>query len=511
MASSSPSPPVLQPPPSSPSGPSSPPPSNPPANTSPAASTTTLPPPAQTTSPTPPPPPSSTPPTTLPPPPPPPSSTPPSSAPPSTTPVSLPPSSAPSTLPLSTSDVSSSSPPPSSAAPVITTPSTSVSRSVFVGTSAGQPFTTTMLVTTVVQPGPINTASSSNSGRGRSSLVGPIVGGVVGGVGGLALLVLLVWFILYKRRRAREDDFDGNFDPARVVSGHANLNLEDDEGQHPPITPYPYPNQGPLEMAQRPHPAMDQYSTSAAAPTVAVGGYYPSTYPSSSPPLPPNAHTQYNAAYGPAAPSSWHSHGNGYGSQNGHGHPGQPTSPPPTSEGGYTTSSGPPFSTSTHTVAGLAGAAAGAGAGAYFGRGPSPGPSVPPSEVGSGSGDASAHLAYLAGSASSPGRSAKEREMQSATGGGRLMVSNAGPGENGETQMPMMFPQPQRAGASQEGVMSPPAEQQRGGEKEELGRTLDATGSSVIVHRDAGRVVPPEEEQGEIPPTYDSLPFGERR
>jgi hypothetical protein len=41
------------------------------------------------------------------------------------------------------------------------------------------------------------------------------------------------------------------------------------------------------------------------------------------------------------------------------------------------------------------------------------------------------------------------------------------------------------------------------------------TGGEVIVHQDAGRIPDEggqqEERRDEIPPTYDSLPFGERR
>lgn len=50
--------------------------------------------------------------------------------------------------------------------------------------------------------GPTGTSSPGNSG-GRSSNVGAIAGGVVGGVVGLALLALLLWFLLKRRRQAK--------------------------------------------------------------------------------------------------------------------------------------------------------------------------------------------------------------------------------------------------------------------------------------------------------------------
>jgi len=64
------------------------------------------------------------------------------------------------------------------------------------------------------------------------------VGAAVGGVGGIAIIILLLLCI---RRRSRKDEFDGDFDPDRVV-GHTGgggtlppVDLADD------VTPFPHP------------------------------------------------------------------------------------------------------------------------------------------------------------------------------------------------------------------------------------------------------------------------------
>ncbi|KXN88022.1 hypothetical protein AN958_07405 [Leucoagaricus sp. SymC.cos] len=246
--------------------------------------------------------------------------------------------------------------------------------------------------------------------------------------------------------------------------------------------------------------------------SIGVGGYFPYG-PSSSSSSPPPQHPRYpnynvgssqNAQYGA---TSW----------NGHGSP-PPHQPGPGSDGGYTTSSGPGFSP----------------IGAYFNQipgGPSVGPSVPPSETGSGSGSGggsggggteSGTGAYGAFGASAV-RMAKEREAYGAAGSsGRLAVSNAAEGEVPSAPsmpVPMAFPLPQRqqqqhpyygSSSSPPGrsSASPPPQ----GEKAELGRNATGTGSGVIVHQDGGRIPDEQgERQEEIPPTYDSLPFGDRR
>ncbi len=77
-------------------------------------------------------------------------------------------------------------------------------------------------------------ASSGGGGGGGSSNTGAIVGGIVGGLAGLAAL-LLIGLLCWRRTRRREDDFDGNFDPDRVVrhAGHPDLAGAE-------VTPYSY-------------------------------------------------------------------------------------------------------------------------------------------------------------------------------------------------------------------------------------------------------------------------------
>lgn len=103
--------------------------------------------------------------------------------------------------------------------------------------SDGQTITSTVLETTSM---PIATGAVAN--RSSSSNVGPIVGGVVGGVVGAALLATLVFLLCRRRRR---DDFDGNFDPDRVVgvnhgAGQGGTLPDIDLAAAGEVTPYSY-------------------------------------------------------------------------------------------------------------------------------------------------------------------------------------------------------------------------------------------------------------------------------
>jgi len=75
------------------------------------------------------------------------------------------------------------------------------------------------------------TAGSSNH---SSSNTGAIVGGIAGGIAGLAA-ILLIGLFCWRRNRTRRDDFDGNFDPDRVVRHVGATDLAGAE-----VTPYHY-------------------------------------------------------------------------------------------------------------------------------------------------------------------------------------------------------------------------------------------------------------------------------
>ncbi|KAI9443568.1 hypothetical protein H4582DRAFT_1925773 [Lactarius indigo] len=117
----------------------------------------------------------------------------------------------------------------SNSTPTFSSTSTSVYTSVLVSTGAnGQVVTTTIQSTIIVTP-------SAASSSGSSSNTGAIVGGIVGGIAGL-VAILLIGLFCWRRNRRRRDDFDGNFDPDRVVrhTGHTDL------AGGAEVTPYSY-------------------------------------------------------------------------------------------------------------------------------------------------------------------------------------------------------------------------------------------------------------------------------
>ena len=71
---------------------------------------------------------------------------------------------------------------------------------------------------------PSHIAGGSNNNNGTvthsSSHTGAIVGGVVGGILGLLALAVLGWWLTKRWRKQRDmEEFDGDFDPDRVVGG----------------------------------------------------------------------------------------------------------------------------------------------------------------------------------------------------------------------------------------------------------------------------------------------------
>ena len=89
-----------------------------------------------------------------------------------------------------------------------------------------------MIVTTTIRSTIIVVPTSASSGG--SSNTGAIVGGVAGGI--VALLAIFIIGLFYWRRNRRRDEFDGNFDPDRVVRHVGDTDL----GAGAEVTPYQY-------------------------------------------------------------------------------------------------------------------------------------------------------------------------------------------------------------------------------------------------------------------------------
>ncbi|KIJ64189.1 hypothetical protein HYDPIDRAFT_167943 [Hydnomerulius pinastri MD-312] len=142
----------------------------------------------------------------------------------STTPTSSPPT---STTPPSNGGTTSS--PPSSGNPTSSTPgttSTPTTTSQIPSTMTSQIPTTfvstnaagsTVVVTTTIATLIPTTVDAPPPSSSSNTHTAAIVGGVVGGVAGIAILALLIFCV---RRRTKKDDFDGDFDPDRVI-GHS--------------------------------------------------------------------------------------------------------------------------------------------------------------------------------------------------------------------------------------------------------------------------------------------------
>ena len=117
--------------------------------------------------------------------------------------------------------------------------------------SQGQTITSTQQITIIVGPSGASNSTAGVGSGGSSSHTGAIVGGVVGGIGGLAILLILGWYLL-KRHNKYKDDFDGDFDPDRVIGGRssgAGLDLAAGDAA-PQVTPYSYSPNPQMAMAQ---------------------------------------------------------------------------------------------------------------------------------------------------------------------------------------------------------------------------------------------------------------------
>ena len=330
------------------------------------------------------------------------------------------------------------------------------------------------------------------------------MGGAVGGVVALAALILLFWFL---RRRRKRDDFDGNFDPDRVVAAGGHNDLLDSQ-----VTPYSYnPADGGSDMRQHGGNAALLGAAGLGA-GVAAGAASHGRQSSTSTGISGYAGQGKGGRplSDPASAHDWQAYG-----QQEYAPSEAPTSH---SGGGQSSSGGYPYGASPYPLA------AGAGA-AYLGGGvPAPGESLPST--------ASSPNSSVALGGASAARTAKEREAF------RNQSPNRSPGPQ---QQYMSFPQPTpyqpQDGASGSGAGgagrysgygygasgAPLTLRNVPGEDEEVRseggmsdgqRSSEYSGpprSEVLVHQDGGRVPQPaphedeREDPTEIPPTYDSI------
>ncbi|KAF8491168.1 hypothetical protein F5888DRAFT_1637705 [Russula emetica] len=147
----------------------------------------------------------------------------------------------------------------SSGAPPITSTLTSVFSSELISTEAdGLVVTTTLESTIIIVPTGVSSSKSSSTGA--------IVGGVAGGIAVLAAAIIIFFF--YLRRNRRREEFDGNFDPDRVVRHGGHTDLAGAE-----VTPYSYdppstalsgPTSGPTSPTFSADGSMRQYRDSRA-------------------------------------------------------------------------------------------------------------------------------------------------------------------------------------------------------------------------------------------------------
>ncbi|KAH9925409.1 uncharacterized protein BXZ73DRAFT_103289 [Epithele typhae] len=329
--------------------------------------------------------------------------------------------------------------PPSSTQSSTTSFSTSTQTSTFIGTNAQGSTFTSLVTQTVTSASTSPVDSSQNNETSSSSHTGAIIGGVVGGVAALALIGALLWFFLKRRQR---DDFDGNFDPDRVVglSGDNHGTLPDIDLAAENITPYSYSphGAGPGTPVPTHPPSMSQYGPSAFAGGLAAGaaGAAMGDHRSASP---PSAYSQSGQT------QSRYSHGPGSDSQ--HGYP---------DYSAYATYANAPSTAHSHTGSTSPTNPSVGGIPNRDFRHPSPGASV-------------SYAGTDSGSSSGPGMipSAKEREAAAYRRGQNLAVSNPDHGAN--------------TSAQGSGVM-----------QHVDGGRLHAT--------------PEDDEPAEVPPRYDTIP-----
>ncbi|KAG6333977.1 hypothetical protein ID866_5113 [Astraeus odoratus] len=324
---------------------------------------------------------------------------------------------------------------------VATTVTSQVPTTYLSTNAAGSTVVITTNYATVV---PTTTTISTQASASSSTPTAAIVGGVVGGIAFLIGIAVLIFCV---RRRSYKDDFDGDFDPDRVVhhSGGGGtlpqLDLVDDANNITPFNAYaPDAEQGMRQYGQSPlvsgGPGAGNVGVGAA------GAYAQHQHPNSPPP--PSSPSHY---------SDGQSYFHGAGPSGGHSPQNSLSARPPPGAGLPNMSPSAFAQQQPYNMYGTAPA---------DWHTPRPGSSPPPSTVPSGS-----------------SRSAKEREAMGERGGFGLGLA---------TQHEV----PEGSSSSAAGASGPGAE---------------AGGSGrVVVHQDAGRAPEGEEETPqEIPPSYDSI------
>lgn len=316
-----------------------------------------------------------------------------------------------------------------------------------------------VIATTVPTTLPTTAIVSTQSSASSSPPTAAIVGGVVGGVAFLLAVALLFYCL---RRRSNKDEFDGIFDPDRVVrqSGGGTLpqvDLVDESNNITPFNAYaPDAGQGAGQSQYNPYAhdagqGMKQYGQ----PAYVSGG--PGSIGTAS------TNVQYQQSVSPPPPSSpsrysvdqSYYHGSG-----GHSPQHSVSGRPPPGAGGLPQQPFSMYGTAPadwHT--------------------PRPGSSPPASTV---------------PSASVSSRSAKEREAIGGRGG------PYGLGLATQHEVP--------EGSSVRGsIASDPTPTQAGPAPAPAPAPTPGGGAGVVVHQDAGRAPDTEEPPQEIPPSYDSI------
>lgn len=294
----------------------------------------------------------------------------------------------------------------------------------------------------------------------------------MGGVAGLALLALLVWFI---RRRRSKDEFDGNFDPDRVVRRPGMVDLMTGAGgaEGAEVTPYVYD----------PHTGAGGSGGSGSDPFASGEGT-----PTPTPGMTMHDHPDGRSSSGLTAGLA--GAGAGATAFAGRGHPNATYGPNAASyvpgpgagiQGSVSDPSEYPVSDGSH---------------------------YPGTATGSGSGNSTSGFvptgAYAPGQGSGSGRT----PFVTFPGGGFSPISSSGyaaaaAGHHQQQQQPFR---------------NPPSSKEREAMAGRGGGLMTINPNPVVQHSDGGRVVSgegeggEEEEEGprEIPPSYDSIPAEER-